>query len=163
MTCFGSSAIDPSLVANVVLAGSARSPVKASLQVLKFSVSPTPRRPLRDVILHAIKCRRRIQKSLRPKMRFKFRKQRIAFSLRSRTRQPRRAHYPAPRSASRGIPNKPIRAAPATSSNSIDRTFPRNEFCASASARAICTDAPYSAFVGRGFSRDIIQSVDKGL
>jgi hypothetical protein len=39
------------------------------------------RRPLRDVISHSIKCRRRIQKPLRPEMRFELSEKRVAFAF----------------------------------------------------------------------------------
>ncbi len=74
--CFGSSAIDPSFPC---VAGS-RPPVSQP-QLPKFSARLRSRCPHRDVILHPIKRRGSVQKSLRPKMRFQLRQQRIALSF----------------------------------------------------------------------------------
>jgi hypothetical protein len=38
-------------------------------------------RALRDVILYGVECRRSVQKPLRPKMRLKFRENRVSFSF----------------------------------------------------------------------------------
>jgi hypothetical protein len=122
---------------------------------------------LRDVILHAVKRSRRVQKPLRAKTRFQLRDQRVAFGFRRAFRRhaahlirrpsQRRAKIRASQSA------QPRQRSPAD----LVEHFPRRAKELSSEACVLfdltrCSNL-FRIFVGRGFSRDINQAIQKGL